>query len=165
MVQILYTPNTSGVMKMVQAASECFCQGECFATEILPDMALPTAELYLIGFYLSRDVLPYSVVSLLEKLEGQQLCFFACGPLCEAGQFRARFEKQLEAFLPDRCKHHGFFLCSSEPLQEEWDRYIAQLNGDEAAIEQLRTLTVGRPDQNDLKRLQAFVMQLKAEVR
>lgn len=119
------------------------------------------ADVYLIGFEVTQDTLPLSIMDILENLESKTvLCFATCG--MANTKCRESIERTISTFLPDECDYRGLFFCPGQipasvmaSMQEilernpENERARAMLEGFQHSI--------NHPDMEDLCSLRRFI--------
>ena len=160
MIQILYTPGEGNTEKMAEEITKILPGGEWEKEIITLDTEIKPAELYLIGFGIRRNTLPYPVLQLLDQLENKRVAFFASGALGGVDAYKTKIESQILSFLPDRCDYQGLFVCAGSLSREGMDFFREQLNGNEAALRQLLARTVNHPNTEDMEQLGLFIRRL-----
>ena len=160
MVRLLYMPGAGNTKKMAEAITAALPDGDWAMEEITIDTELKPADLYIIGFGIRRNTLPYHVLQLLDQLEDKQAAFFASGALGSVDAYRTKIESQLLSFLPESCGYRGLFLCAGGLSAEGEDYFLTQLNGNDAALRQLQVQTLNHPDTEDLSRLRDFIQEI-----
>ena len=76
MIQILYTPRKGNTDRIAEEITKIL-PGEEWKKEIITlDTEIKPAELYLIGFGIRRNTLPFPVLQLLDQLENKRVAFF-----------------------------------------------------------------------------------------
>ena len=66
------------------------------------DTKIKPAELYLIGFGIRRNTLPFPVLQLLDQMENKRVAFFAFGALGGVKAYKDNIESQILSFLMRR---------------------------------------------------------------
>lgn len=160
MIQILYTPRKGNTERIAEEITKIL-PGEEWKKEIITlDTEIKPAELYLIGFGIRRNTLPFPVLQLLDQLENKRVAFFASGALGGMEAYKAKIESQILSFLPDRSDYQGLFLCAGSLSQEGMNFFREQLNGNEAAMRQILVQTVNHPNTEDMEHLGRFIRKL-----
>lgn len=160
MIQILYTPGEGNTERMAEEITKILPGGEWEKEIITLDTEIKPAELYLIGFGIRRNTLPFPVLQLLDQMENKRIAFFASGALGGVEAYKAKIESQILSFLPDSCNYQGLHLCAGKLSEDGMDFFREQLNGNEAALRQILVQTVNHPNTADMKQLGRFIRKL-----
>ncbi len=160
MIQVLYTQGEGNTESMAEEIIKKLPAEKSEKEIISLDTKLKPADLYIIGFGIRRNTLPYHVLQLLDQLENKRVAFFASGALGRVDAYKTKIESQILSFLPDRCDYQGLFVCAGSLSQDGMDYFREQLNGNEAALRQLLARTVNHPNTEDMEQLGLFIRRL-----
>lgn len=160
MVQILYTPGEGNTERMAEEIVKILPGGKWQKEIISLGTEIKAADLYIIGFGIRRNTLPYSVLQMLDQLENKRVAFFASGALGGVEAYKTKIESQILSFLPDSCDYQGLFLCAGSLSQEGMAFFREQLNGNDAAMRQILVQTVNHPNAEDMEQLSCFIRQM-----
>ena len=160
MIQILYTPGEGNTEKMAEEITKILPGGEWEKEIITLNTETKPAALYLIGFGIRRNTLPFPVLQLLDQMDNKRVAFFASGALGGVEAYKAKIESQILSFLPDRSDYQGLFLCAGSLSQKGMNFFREQLNGNESAMRQILVQTLNHPNTEDMEQLGHFIRKL-----
>ncbi len=160
---VLYISRTGNTRKLAELLYSRLPSADTVMLEIGRPGTIPDADLYFIGFPIHDQFFGVEIMDLLEKLEHKEVAIFAsCGiPVTEERQ--RKMKNQLSVWLSDTSELKALFMCQcrSTPVFEQW-MYIHYPDANEQ-IKQLCEDAMLHPNDEDLKRLDKFIMQILYE--
>ena len=76
------------------------------------------ADVYLIGFNLGNNMIPYRIMEFLEMLEEKIVMFFITSPVHLDERVEDALADKFEVFVSDSCQYLGVCLCDDESVEE-----------------------------------------------
>lgn len=162
--EVDYISLTGNTEKLAKAIALALPPDETRLVDLSTQPSSCDADIYLIGFGLSKGNIPLKVMDLLEELEGKTLLFFTTGAMEPNQENIALIERKLAPFMPIQCDYRGLFLCKGEFPRSVADTAKQRLendpeDGQARVLLQSYNRTVGHPDQTDLQNICDFVCE------
>lgn len=161
---VLYSSKTGNTKKV---ATEIFSAlpGMSKDMQSLDEYRGKEADVFFIGFWVSRGTCEMSVIDAMSELHGKKIALFGtCGLGSDAEYYRS-IEQKVNVWIPDDCEYLGMFLCQGKMPMQVREHY--EIPWEDSRQEECRKKLLHNfdealfhPNEADLAEARAFVEQV-----
>lgn len=115
-IQIDYASGADNVRQVADGLTTLFGDADLYDLSKYDPPA--DADVYLIGFNLGNNMIPYRIMEFLETLEEKTVMFFVTSPVHLDERVSDALAEKFEVFVSDSCQYLGVCLCDDESVEE-----------------------------------------------
>lgn len=115
-IQIDYVSVSDNVGKVADGLTAFFVDAEL--NDLSKCDPVADADVYLIGFNLGNNMIPYRIMEFLETVEDKKVMFFVTSPVHLDERVADALADKFEVFVSDSCQYLGVCLCDGESIEE-----------------------------------------------
>lgn len=154
--EVAYISGSGNTEKLAHGIADCLPHRDTFVTDLSCEEITEKADVYLIGFGMKKDAIPFRIMDTLEKLEGKTILLFVTASVNPSDAHIKEIERRLDPFMPYECDYKGMYLCTGQVSDESLDKLRSLLECEpenekvQAAMENCKK-TLGHPNQEDIR--------------
>ncbi len=153
--EVAYISGSGNTEKLAHGIADSLPHRDTFVTDLSCEEITEKADVYLIGFGLRKDAIPFRIMDTLEKLEGKTILLFVTASVNPTDEHIKEIERRLNPFMPCEYDYKGIYLCPGQVSDETLNKLSSLLEHEPenekamAAMENCKK-TLGHPNQEDI---------------
>lgn len=160
--EIAYISGSGNTEKLAHGIADSLPSRDTFVTDLSSEEITRKADVYLIGFGMKKNVIPFKIMDVLEELEDKTILFFVTASVIPSEEHIKEIERRLNPFMPSKCDYRGLYLCTGKVSNEKLDilnNILAQDPNNQQAKAALEACqqTLGHPNQEDIDKACDFI--------
>ena len=153
---ILYYSRSGNTRELAEQIYVTLPEEDKVIDDIQKSSAIPTADMYWIGFPVSNMNCPAEVMTLLEELENTRIALFATSGLAPVPNYKSLVEKRTMNWLSSSCEYLGMFMCQGKTENSQKELIAADFSNNSDNIMEMLNAGDTHPNDEDYDNLSEF---------